>query len=149
MEETKDLIEQRREKLDEIRKFGVEPYPHKYEPTHSTSAIHQDFADIEETPDETQTIRIAGRIMTKRDHGKSSFAHLQDSEGKIQIYVRRDKVGAEPYKIYRRFDTGDIVGAEGTVFRTRTGELTVLVDSIELPLQIYPTTPRKMARFAR
>ena len=123
MEETKDLIQQRRDKLDEIRQFGVEPYPHKYDPTHTTSAIHRDFADTQETPDETHTVRIAGRIMTKRDHGKSSFAHLQDGEGKIQIYVRRDKIGAEPYKIYRRFDTGDIVGAEGTIFRTRTGEI--------------------------
>lgn len=143
MEETKDLIQQRREKLDEIRKFGVEPYPHKYEPTHTTSAIHRDFADIQETPDETQKIRIAGRIMTKRDHGKSSFAHLQDSEGRIQIYVRRDSVGAEPYKIYRRFDTGDIVGAEGSVFRTRTGELTVLVDAVHLLSKSVRPLPEK------
>ena len=143
MEETKDLIQQRREKLDEIRKFGVEPYPHKYEPTHTTSAIHRDFADIQETPDETQKIRIAGRIMTKRDHGKSSFAHLQDSEGRIQIYVRRENVGAEPYKIYRRFDTGDIVGAEGVVFRTRTGELTVLVDAVHLLSKSVRPLPEK------
>lgn len=143
MEETKDLIQQRREKLDEIRKFGVEPYPHKYEPTHTTSAIHRDFADIQETSDDAQTVRIAGRIMTKRDHGKSSFAHLQDSEGQIQIYVRRDKIGPDPYKIYRRFDSGDIVGAEGTVFRTRTGELTVLVDTIELLSKSIRPLPEK------
>ncbi len=143
MEETRDLIQQRREKLDEIRKFGVEPYPHKYEPTHTTVAIHRDFADIQEIPDETEKIRIAGRIMTKRDHGKSSFAHLQDSEGRIQIYVRRDNVGAAPYKTYRRFDTGDIVGAEGTVFRTRTGELTLLVDSIELLSKSIRPLPEK------
>ena len=73
MEETKDLIQQRRDKLDEIRQFGVEPYPHKYDPTHTTSAIHRDFADTQETPDETHTVRIAGRIMTKRDHGKSQL----------------------------------------------------------------------------
>ncbi len=143
MEETKDLIQQRREKLDEIRKFGVEPYPHKYEPTHTTSAIQRDFADIQETSDDAQTVRIAGRIMTKRDHGKSSFAHLQDSEGQIQIYVRRDKIGPDPYKIYRRFDGGDIVGAEGTVFRTRTGELTVLVDTIELLSKSIRPLPEK------
>lgn len=143
MEETKDIIQQRREKLDEIRKFGVEPYPHKYEPTHTTADIHKDFADIQETPDESQKIRIAGRLMTKRDHGKSSFAHLQDSEGRIQIYVRRDDVGAEPYKIYRRFDTGDIVGAEGTVFRTRTGELTVLVDAVHLLSKSVRPLPEK------
>ena len=143
MEETKDLIQQRRDKLDEIRKFGVEPYPHKYEPTHTSSAIHRDFADIQETPDETLPIRVAGRIMTKRDHGKSSFAHLQDSEGRIQIYVRRDKVGAEPYKIYRRFDSGDIIGVEGVVFRTRTGELTVLASAVQLLSKSIRPLPEK------
>ena len=143
MEETKDLIQQRRQKLKEIRELGVEPYPHKYEPTHSTVDIHKDFGDAQETPDETQTVRIAGRIMTKRDHGKSSFAHLQDGEGRIQIYVRRDKVGAEPYIIYRRFDNGDIIGVEGTVFRTRTGELTVLADAIQLLSKSIRPLPEK------
>ncbi len=143
MEETKDLMQQRRQKLKEIRELGVEPYPHKYEPTHSTADIHKDFGDVQETPDETQMVRIAGRIMTKRDHGKSSFAHLQDGEGRIQIYVRRDKVGAEPYIIYRRFDNGDIIGVEGTVFRTRTGELTVLADSIQLLSKSIRPLPEK------
>ena len=136
-------MQQRRQKLKEIRELGVEPYPHKYEPTHSTADIHKDFGDVQETPDETQTVRIAGRIMTKRDHGKSSFAHLQDGEGRIQIYVRRDKVGAEPYIIYRRFDNGDIIGVEGTVFRTRTGELTVLADSIQLLSKSIRPLPEK------
>lgn len=143
LEETKDLIQQRRDKLNEIREFGVEPYPHKYEPTHTTSVIHRDFAETQETPDETQRIRLAGRIMTKRDHGKSSFAHLQDSEGRIQIYVRRDKVGAEPYLVYRRFDVGDIIGVEGVVFRTRTGELTVLVDEVQLLSKSIRPLPEK------
>ncbi|MDE0425223.1 MAG: lysine--tRNA ligase [Candidatus Poribacteria bacterium] len=143
MEETKDLIQQRRQKLNEIRELGVEPYPHKYEPTHSTVEIHKDFGDVQETPDETKTVRIAGRIMTKRDHGKSSFAHLQDGEGKIQIYVRRDKIGAAPYIIYRRFDSGDIIGVEGTVFRTRTGELTVLADAVQLLSKSIRPLPEK------
>ena len=81
--------------------------------------------------------------MTKRDHGKSSFAHLQDSDGRIQIYVRRDKVGAEPYLIYRRFDIGDIIGVEGVVFRTRTGELTVLADVVQLLSKSLRPLPEK------
>ncbi len=143
MEETKDFMRQRREKLNEIREFGVEPYPHKYAPTHTTSAIHKEFREIEETPDETQRVCIAGRIMTKRDHGKSSFAHLQDGEGRIQVYVRRDKVGAEPYRIYRRFDIGDIIGVEGVVFRTRTGELTILVNAMQLLSKSIRPLPEK------
>ncbi len=143
LEETKDIIQKRRDKLDEIRKFGVDPYPHKYEPTHTTADIHRGFAEDQETPDATQQVRIAGRIMTKRDHGKSSFAHLQDSNGRIQIYVRRDTIGADPYITYRRFDTGDIIGVEGTLFRTRTGELTVLVETIQLLSKSIRPLPEK------
>ncbi len=143
MEDTKGLMQQRREKLNEIREFGVDPYPHRYEPTHTTVTIQRDFADVQEAPDETQKVRVAGRIMTKRDHGKSSFAHVQDGAGRIQIYIRRDKVGSESYKIYRRFDSGDIIGAEGTVFRTRTGELTILVDCIKLLSKSIRPLPEK------
>ena len=143
MEETNDLIRQRKEKLKEIREAGIEPYPHKYAPTHTTSAICEEFENVSETPDESHRVVIAGRIMTKRDHGKSSFAHLQDSEGRIQIYMRRDDIGAEVYRIYRRFDIGDIIGVSGVVFRTRTGELTVLADSVQLLCKSIRPLPEK------
>ncbi len=143
MEKTKDLIQQRRDKLNQIREFGVEPYPHKYAPTHTTSTIHTEFAETQKRTDENERVRIAGRIMSKREHGKSSFAHLQDGDGKIQIYVRRDNVGAENYMIYRRFDIGDIIGIEGIVFRTRTGELTVLADAIQLLSKSIRPLPEK------
>ena len=143
MEETNDLMRQRKEKLNEIREAGIDPYPHQYAPTHTTSAIHKEFEDVDETPDDTHRVTIAGRIMTKRDHGKSSFAHLQDSTGQIQIYVRRDDVGADSYRIYRRFDVGDIIGASGIVFRTRTSELTILVDAVELLSKSIRPLPEK------
>ena len=143
MEETNDLMRQRKEKLNEIREAGIDPYPHQYAPTHTTSGILDAFEDVDETPDETNRVIIAGRIMTKRDHGKSSFAHLQDSTGQIQIYVRRDDVGADSYKIYRRFDVGDIIGASGIVFRTRTGELTILADAVELLSKSIRPLPEK------
>lgn len=143
MDGTRDLMQQRREKLEEIRSFGVDPYPHKYDPTHTTAALHKDFADMEEIPADTGAVRIAGRLMTKRDHGKTSFAHLQDEVGRIQIYVRRDNIGADLYKAYRRFDTGDIIGAEGTLFRTRTGELTLLVEGLQLLSKSIRPLPEK------
>jgi lysyl-tRNA synthetase class 2 len=143
MEETNDLMRQRKAKLNEIREAGIDPYPHQYVPTHTTSGIHKEFEDVDETPDETNRVTIAGRIMTKRDHGKSSFAHLQDSTGQTQIYVRRDDVGADSYRIYRRFDVGDIIGASGVVFRTRTGELTILVDKVELLSKSIRPLPEK------
>lgn len=143
MDEVNDLMRQRKEKLKEIREAGIDPYPHQYAPTHTTSGIHKEFEDVNETPGDTNRVTIAGRIMTKRDHGKSSFAHLQDSTGQIQIYVRRDDIGADSYKIYRRFDVGDIIGACGVVFRTRTGELTVLVDEVELLSKSLRPLPEK------
>lgn len=143
MEETNELMRQRKEKLNEIRKAGIDPYPHQYAPTHTTLDIRKEYDDVTETPDETHRVTVAGRIMTKRDHGKSSFVNLQDSTGQIQIYVRRDGVGADSYMVYRRFDVGDIIGASGVVFRTRTGELTILVDSVELLSKSIRPLPEK------
>ena len=116
MDEVNDLMRQRKEKLNEIREAGIDPYPHQYAPTHTTAGIRKEFASANETPDEAHRVTIAGRIMTKRDHGKSSFAHLQDSTGQMQIYVRRDDVGPDSYRIYRRFDVGDIIGAGVSFF---------------------------------
>ena len=143
MEETNELMRQRKEKLNEIRKAGIDPYPHQYAPTHTTLDIREEYDDVTDTPDETHRVTVAGRIMTKRDHGKSSFVNLQDSTGQIQIYVRRDGVGADAYLIYRRFDVGDIIGASGVVFRTRTGELTILVDSVKLLSKSIRPLPEK------
>ena len=143
MEETNELMRQRKEKLTEIRKAGIDPYPHQYNPTHTTSEIQNEFDDVTETPDENNRVTLAGRIMTKRDHGKSSFAHLQDSTGQIQVYVRRDGVGADSYLIYKKFDVGDIIGVSGVVFRTRTGELTILADSVELLSKSIRPLPEK------
>lgn len=143
MDETNDLMRQRKEKLNEIRDAGIDPYPHKYEPTHTTQGIHEKYQDVNDTPDENNRVTIAGRIMTKRDHGKSSFAHLQDSTGRIQVYVRRDGVGPDSYLIYRRFDVGDIIGVSGIVFRTRTGELTINVDTVKLLSKSIRPLPEK------
>ena len=84
--------------------------------------------------------------MTKRDHGKSGFAHLQDGGGRLQIYVRQNAVGEEAYQVYRKLDVGDIIGTSGPVFRTRTGELTVLVNEVELLAKSLRSPPGKMAR---
>lgn len=143
MEETNELMRQRKEKLNEIRKAGIDPYPHQYAPTHTTLDIREEYDHVTDTPDETHRVTVAGRIMTKRDHGKSSFVNLQDSTGQIQIYVRRDGVGADAYLIYRRFDVGDIIGVSGVVFRTRTGELTILVDSVKLLSKSIRPLPEK------
>ena len=143
MEDSSALMEQRREKLEEIRQLGVEPYPYKYSPTHTTEEIREQFAEVGDQPDETNSVRIAGRIMTRRDHGKSGFAHLQDGSGRLQIYVRQNAVGTEAYEIYRKLDVGDVIGVDGPVFRTRTGELTVLANAVELLAKSLRSPPEK------
>ena len=143
MEESSDLMDQRREKLEEIRQLGVNPYPYKYSPNYTALEIQQQFAGMQEQPDETKPVCIAGRIITKRDHGGSGFAHVQDSSGRIQIYVRRNLVGPDAYQVYKKLDVGDIIGATGFVFRTRTGEITVLANTVELLAKSLRSPPEK------
>ncbi len=143
MEDSSALMDQHREKLEEIRQLGVNPYPYKYSPTHTTQEIREQFAEVGDQPDETQSVRIAGRIMTKRDHGKSGFAHLQDASGRLQIYVRQNAIGEEVYQVYRKLDVGDVIGIDGPVFRTRTGEITVLANEFELLAKSLRPPPEK------
>ena len=143
MEDSSALMDQRREKLEEIRQLGVDPYAYKYSPTHTTKEILEQFAEVGDQPDETISVRVAGRIMTKRDHGKSGFAHLQDASGRLQIYVRQNAVGEEAYQVYRKLDVGDVIGVDGHVFRTRTGEITVLVNEVVLLAKSLRPPPEK------
>ena len=136
-------MDQRREKLEEIRQLGVDPYAYKYSRTYTTEKVRNDFKKVGDQPDETESVRIAGRIMTKRDHGKSGFAHLQDESGRLQIYVRQNAVGEEAYQVYRKLDVGDVIGVDGPVFLTRTGEITVLVNEFELLAKSLRPPPEK------
>ena len=143
MEDSSALMNQRREKLEEIRQLGIDPYAYKYSPTHTTQEIREQFAEVGDQPDETKSVRVAGRIMTKRDHGKSGFAHLQGGSERLQIYVRQNAVGEEAYQVYRKLDVGDVIGVGGPVFRTRTGEITVLANEVELLAKSLRPPPEK------
>ena len=143
MEDSSGLIHQRREKLEEIRRTGIQPYPYKYSPNYTAREIHQKFDKIQHEPDETTPVCIAGRIMTKRDHGRSSFAHIQDMSGRIQIFVQRNSVDEEAYLVYKKLDVGDIIGVDGFVFRTRTDEITVMVNAITLLAKSLRPLPEK------
>jgi lysyl-tRNA synthetase class 2 len=117
----------RREELAALVAMGVDPYPRSYEVTASSAGIVRGFVD----GGEQSRVRIAGRIMSLRRMGKASFCHLQDSAGKIQVYLKKDDLGAA-YDSFRLLDIGDIVGVEGFVFRTRTGEVSVHAGSFQL-----------------
>jgi len=140
-EETSDLIRQRRRKLDDFRARGIEPYPYSYRRTHTAAEIHAQYRDVPVV--EGDPVAIAGRMMTRRLHGKSAFAHLLDGTASLQIYARQDVLGEEAYDLFLSLDLGDLLGVEGTVFRTRTGELTVLAKSFTLLAKSLRPLPEK------
>lgn len=122
-----ELMLRRREELDELRRRGVEPYPYSFERTDSSLGILDTFSD--DAP--RRNVAVAGRIMSLRRMGKASFFHLQDSRGRIQIYIKQEDLGPA-YEAFRLMDIGDIVGVEGFVFRTRTGEVSVHASRLQL-----------------
>lgn len=117
----------RRQKMEDLREMGVEPFGHAYKRTHKSGQIRAEYEDCskEELEEKNITVKIAGRIMTKRRQGKAGFMHIQDLDGRMQMYVRKDVLGDEAYEIFKKSDIGDIVGIEGQVMKTNHGELSV------------------------
>ncbi|SDS76916.1 lysyl-tRNA synthetase, class II [Paenibacillaceae bacterium GAS479] len=122
-----ELLQIRRAKLDELRDLGVDPFGSKFQRSSNAGAIASEFGELskEELEEKGVEVRIAGRIMQKRGMGKAAFAHIQDLTGRIQIYVRQDTVEATQYQAFDLLDIGDIVGVFGTVFKTKTGEISI------------------------
>lgn len=140
-QELSELLQIRRNKLDELRKLGIDPFGGKYERTDNAGDLLEkyDALEKEELEGKHVEVNLAGRIMAKRGMGKASFAHIQDLSGRIQIYVRQDSVPAEKYEAFSMLDLGDIIGVQGTLFKTKTGETTVKVLNLEvLSKSLYP-----------
>ena len=139
---TPDLSEQaviRREKLAALQEAGKDPYRiTKYEVTHHSDEIRDGFDALE-----GKEVSIAGRLMSKRIMGKASFCHIQDLKGEIQAYVARDNIGEESYADFKKNDIGDIVGVTGTVFKTKTGEVSVHAESFTLLSKSLQPLPEK------
>jgi len=135
----------RYEKLEEISRLGFDTYPHKFNWTHTVPQIQDMFSSksAEELEQQPARVSTAGRVMALRGHGKAGFAHLSGGGGKIQIYARQDRLGDKVYELYRLLDLGDMVGVSGTMFRTRTGELTILLDHLELLAKSFLPLPEK------
>ena len=131
------LLKVRREKLQNLRDEGKDPYViTKFDVSHHSQEIKDNFEELE-----GKTVTIAGRLMQKRVMGKASFCNIQDLQGNIQSYVARDSVGEDVYKDFKKFDIGDIVGITGEVFSTKTGEKSIHASSVTLltkSLQILP-----------
>ncbi len=131
------LLRVRREKLKDLQENGKDPFViTKYQVTHHSTDIKEHYDELE-----GKEVSLAGRMMFKRVMGKASFCNIQDLKGSIQAYVARDNIGEEPYKDFKKYDTGDILGIRGTVFTTKTGEISIHAEEVTLlskSLQILP-----------
>lgn len=138
-EELHELKRIRREKLAELQDAGADPYQQvRFDRTHHTIDIRDHFDEME-----GKTVRLAGRMMSKRIMGKASFSDMSDRYGRLQLYVKRDNVGEDVYKGYKKMDIGDIVGIEGEVFRTQKGEISVMVHDLTLLSKSLSPLPEK------
>lgn len=143
-EELNPLFEERRTKLAALRETG-NAYPNDFDRTHEAGPLHlaHDEADPETLLGQAVEVRVAGRLMLKRVMGKAAFGTIQDSSGRLQLYVSADKTGVEALTAFKHHDLGDILGAQGILFRTRTGELSVEVHSLRLLAKNLLPLPEK------
>jgi lysyl-tRNA synthetase, class II len=128
-EELNFLQKARREKLDALVARGIIPFAYSFDPSHRTA---EGALLLPEGVDTGPTVRLAGRVVAWRAHGKTTFAHLADASGRLQLYFRKDDLGDERYSALELFDIGDVIGVSGPLFRTRTGEITVRVETVEM-----------------
>ncbi len=137
---TGDQVESRLRKLEELKKRGIDPYPyHEFDLTDKA----QDILDRFEELSEHQEVRVAGRLLAIREHGKTCFAHILDKGVRLQIYLKQDSLGEKDFETFRLLDIGDIVGVAGTPFRTKTGEITIMVRSYQLLSKSLRPLPEK------
>ena len=137
--ELSEILKVRREKLAELQEQGMDPFKiYKYDVKNKTKDIIDSFENYE-----GKSVNLAGRLMSKRGMGKSSFCDLHDRDGKIQIYVRIDELGEEKYNEFKKYDIGDIIGVVGDVFRTKKGEISVKVHEITLLSKSLRPLPEK------
>jgi len=142
MQPEDQLIKQRIEKLEAIKKLGINPYPYSYDKTHNSIEVLEENKKLKVEERSKKIVKIAGRIMTFRLMGKACFGHIQDQSGKIQFYIREDE-NEEDYKLVKLLDLGDIIGIEGIVFRTKTNEITVRIKKLTLLSKSLRPLPEK------
>ena len=138
-EKLNEVLKVRREKLEALVEAGKDPFAiTKYDRTHHSSDIKENFEELE-----GKEVSVAGRLMSKRIMGKASFCNVQDLKGNIQSYVARDAVGEDEYSAFKKLDIGDIVGIKGTVFKTKTGEISIHATDVILLAKSLQVLPEK------
>ncbi|MDP8247919.1 MAG: lysine--tRNA ligase [Candidatus Tritonobacter lacicola] len=131
-----DQIRQKKKRVEELLEMGVSLYGGRYLRRDRARSAHEDYR-------EGRALRVAGRLTAYRRHGRTAFADISDCSGKLQIYVRRDVVGERPYELFKKCDVGDILGAEGELFRTNTGEITLKVNELKILAKALRPLPEK------
>ncbi len=139
-EQTSDQFQVRLQKLQNLREAGIEPFAYKFEKTHHAQELLENYDNL---ADEGAVVAVAGRLMTVRVMGKSIFAHLQDDSGQIQIYVKKDAVPEEQFKLFKKADIGDIYGVHGTLFTTKMGEKSIQVSELRILAKSLRPLPEK------
>jgi len=141
-----DSLEQIRiQKLKEIRELGYDPYPTFYRTTHTLAEVGKQFSEksAEDLEHGRYKVSVAGRILTNRPFGKAGFITLSDGEGQLQVYAKKDQLSERDFQLYKLLDLGDFIGVEGSLFRTRTGELTVLATGLTFLAKCFLPLPEK------
>lgn len=141
-----DLFEQRKRKMEELREQGVEPFSNDFKPAHLSADLHDSYDALsnDELAELNEEFSLAGRVVALRDFGKSAFFHIADRGGKIQGYIKRDVVGEEKFKFFKGYiDIGDFIGITGALFKTKTGELTLRIESVKLLTKALRPLPEK------
>ena len=143
MQPEEQLIKQRIEKLHKIEKLGINPYPYKFEVKNFSDNILREYSKLKEGGKSNNKVTLAGRIITLRPMGKIAFGHLQDQKGKIQFFINDKEIGKKEFELFNLLDLGDIIGVQGTIFRTKAGEITILVKKLELLTKSLRPLPDK------
>jgi len=145
MEPINELLHVRKEKEEYLRKLGIDPYPQERGTFAGSGSIAGEFGLLtgEELEKKGASVSFAGRIVAFRDFGKSTFLHVQDREGRTQVYVRKDMLKSPDYGVFKKLDVGDIIAVDGKVFKTKTGELTILAERIVLLTKSLRPLPEK------
>tara|TARA_B100001093_G_scaffold459404_1_gene472519 strand:+ start:381 stop:1874 length:1494 start_codon:yes stop_codon:yes gene_type:complete len=139
-ENTSDLYAVRLQKLEKLREDGINPFSENCKQSHTSKTAVEEYVEDGEN---TQLVSVAGRVVVFRVMGKASFVKILDRDGKIQLYVTRDEVGVENYQRFKKFDLGDFIGVTGTLFKTKTGEITVRAHSVKLVSKALRPLPEK------
>jgi len=144
-EELNEHMLVRREKMNDMRAKGIDPFGDKFERTHLASELIEEYDQFtkEELEEKNINVTVAGRIMTKRGKGKVGFTHIQDFSDQIQLYVRKDEIGDDSYELFKSADLGDIIGVSGPMFKTNVGELSIKVTSFQILTKALRPLPEK------